>query len=173
MNPSLERLLNAFDQYRYARLQFMRSLGCPASNRDPLAEFSERLVATLVGGQLAASRVQKGYDVVGPQGERIQVKYLANPPGRWVNEHHLRFTADMDQYALVLFENLDAKAVVIFPQATLSQVGQALGKRHPHQDRTLQLTQHNWQQILASPESFARLGVKIYCPIPPSAPAYE
>ena len=36
----------------------MASLRLPASNRDPLAEFCERVVRALFGGTLAASRVQ-------------------------------------------------------------------------------------------------------------------
>ena len=56
-------------------------LGIPTSNRDPLAEFSERLVAALLSGALAPNRVQAGYDVTLPVGGTVQVKYLADPEG--------------------------------------------------------------------------------------------
>ena len=69
--------------YSEARRQFLRTLGCDDSCRDPLSEFAERLVNQQLGGTLATSRVQKGYDLETPDGRRVQVKYLANPPGIW------------------------------------------------------------------------------------------
>src|SRR5687767_5040124 len=95
-------LLAAYSAYRDARILLLRELECLASNRDPLAEFSERLVAKMLGGELAGSRVQAGYDLVTPTGQRVQVKYLANPAAAWVNEHHVHFGhPDCDVYALV------------------------------------------------------------------------
>jgi hypothetical protein len=78
-SSNIAELVSAIERYRTARLAFLNVLGVAISNRDPLAEFSERLVAALPGGSVADSRTQKGYDVVAPQGERIQVKFLANP----------------------------------------------------------------------------------------------
>ena len=43
-------------------------------------------MAALLDGTLPESRVQRGYDVIAG-GERIQVRYLGNPSGAWVNEH--------------------------------------------------------------------------------------
>lgn len=53
-------LLVALEAYRPARQVFLATLGLPASNRDPFAEFSEQLVHALMGGTLAKSRVQVG-----------------------------------------------------------------------------------------------------------------
>lgn len=99
--------MNAFQQYRQARIDFLKML-LPEyqSNRDPLSEFSEWLVAKLVGGDLADSQVQKGWDVQTSDGHRIQVKYLANSQTKWVNEHEVRLTDDMTKYAIVIFEAL-------------------------------------------------------------------
>lgn len=36
-------LLGALGEYRLARQRFLQALGCASSNRDPLAEFAERL----------------------------------------------------------------------------------------------------------------------------------
>jgi hypothetical protein len=58
----------------------------------------------LLGGDLAASRVQKGYDRTTAAGERVQVRYGANPADRWIKEHLVDFRADCDRYALVIFE---------------------------------------------------------------------
>ncbi|MBO8158462.1 hypothetical protein [Thermosyntropha sp.] len=62
---NLNEFLSVFLSYRTARLEFLNYIGCVESNRDPLAETSEHLVALLTGGELVKNRVQKGYDVVG------------------------------------------------------------------------------------------------------------
>ena len=84
-----------------------------------LSRFSEYVVAALLGGELASSRVQKGYDLIDTAGRRVQVRYLANPADRWVNEHLVTFVGDIDAYALVLFENLAPSGSVVFPRSTL------------------------------------------------------
>lgn len=154
-------MLNALRTYREARGTFLRALGCDTSNRDPFAEFSEHLVAGLLDAELAASRVQKGYDATTADGDRVQVRYLANPGDRWVNEHLIDFRADCDRYALVVFEAFDPKSVVVFRRATLGAVCAALGKRHPNQDVVLQLTQRNYRQLLAERDDFTRHGVEV------------
>lgn len=57
----LSELCAALDAYRPARQQMLATLRLDASNRDPLAEWSEHLVAALTGGVLAPSRVQAAY----------------------------------------------------------------------------------------------------------------
>jgi len=155
-------LTQAMATYGAARREFLVALGIPASNRDPLAEFSERLVAELVGGRLADSRVAKGYDVVDPDGRKIQVRYLANPEGAWVNEHLVTFDDDLDFYALVIVEALEPTAVTCFARHTLAQVCAQLGKRHPQQERTLQLTRVNAKALLVDRAQFAPLGVRVW-----------
>jgi len=44
-------------------------------------DFAEILIATTIGGTRAKSNVQRGYDVVGPTGDRWQVKAMVNRPG--------------------------------------------------------------------------------------------
>ncbi len=162
---SVEQLMGALDEYRAARAAFLVRLGLPASNRDPLAEFSERLVAMLLSGRLPESRVQEGYDVLaGPSDARVQVRYLANPAGSWVNEHVIKMKKSLDYYALVIFEALQPVAVLVFPKETLAAVCEALGKRHPAQDTTLQFTQHNFTQIRGVRERYARHGVTVFVP---------
>lgn len=157
----IEEMLTALRTYREARGAFLRALGCDTSNRDPFAEFSEHLVAGLLDAELAASRVQKGYDATTSDGDRVQVRYLANPGDRWVNEHLVDFRADCDRYALVVFEAFDPKSVVVFQRATLGAVCAALGKRHPNQDVVLQLTERNYRQLLAERADFRRHGVEV------------
>ncbi len=134
--------------------------------RDPLAEFAERYVALLLGGTLAESRVQPGWDLVDPAGRLIQARYVANPAGAWVNEHTVRFVDDVDRYALVVFDDFEITAVVVFDRSTLEQVGAALGKRHPRQDVELQLTRRNLHQILTDRDRFAGLDVDVHSPVP-------
>ncbi len=161
-NP--DYLIKAFEEYSVGRTIFLDRLGCPNSNRDPLAEFSERLVTTLVDGHLADSRVQPAYDVIGPSGERFQVKYLANSGDRWVNEHEIHFSPNVDFYVLVFFENLQLTAVLKFSQMGIEAVCKELNKRHPNQHRTLQLTQRNFRHIMSSAEAFQIHGVHVLYP---------
>jgi hypothetical protein len=157
------RVLAVYNRYVEARDALLKELGLKrASNRDPLCEFSEWLVATLVEGVLADSPVQKDWDVQGTDGEKIQVKYLANSAGVWVNEHEIKVNAQMDSYAIVIFEALLPQAVVIFPARNLAAVGEKLGKRHGSLDTTLQFTKANYQQICTDPTGFKSLGVRLY-----------
>lgn len=161
--PDLWRVLTAFERYVEARKVLLDELQLKRqSNRDPLAEFSEWLVAALVEGSLADSPVQKGWDVRGPDDEKIQVKYLANSAGSGINEHTIWVNEWMDSYAIVFFEALLPQAVIIFPARTLASVGMALGKRHGNLDATLQFTQANYRQICQNAAFFKTLGVRLY-----------
>ena len=165
MTADLSRVLAVYQRYVEARNALLDELHLSwHSNRDPLVEFSEWLVAALVGGTLAESPVQKDWDVRGPDGEKIQVKYLANSTEHWVNEHLVQVNEQMDRYAIVIVESLMPQAVVIFPARNLEAVGAALGKRHSHLDTTLQFTQANYRQILGSIAHFKTLGVAVYLP---------
>jgi len=102
-NPQRARQLNeALDRYRPARQALLATLGLPVSNRDPLTEFSEQIVHALMGGTLATSRVQIGHDLLLYDGQKVQVRYLANPGTTWVNEHRVYRIPDVPVYALVL-----------------------------------------------------------------------
>lgn len=84
-------LLAALALYRAARKSLLATIGVDASNRDPLAEFAEQLVAALFDGTLAPNRVQANWDVRAGEVSLVQVKYLSNPlgTGAWVNEHRV------------------------------------------------------------------------------------
>jgi hypothetical protein len=159
----LSRVLSAYRRYVDARNALLNELHLKRqSNRDPLSEFSEWLVAALVGGTCADNPVQKDWDVSGPDGEKIQVKYLANPADRWVNEHCVQVNDFMDSYAIVIFEALLPQAVIIFSARTLAAIGLKLAKRHGNLDTTLQFTRANYLQICNDPTTFMALGVRLY-----------
>ncbi len=161
--PDLASIRATYARYVEARNALLDELNLKRrSNRDPLAEFSEWLVAAIVGGTRAENPVQKGWDVRTADGERIQVKYLANPSDVWVNEHHMHVNDDMDSYALVLFEALMPEAVIILPARQLAAVGAALGKRHGGLDSNLQFTRRNYRAIHADPATFGKVGVRLY-----------
>lgn len=160
--PRWEELREAFARYSAGRAELLEALGVKGSNRDPLAEFSERIVAALLDGELASNRVQRGWDVMAA-GRRVQVKYLANASEEvWVNEHHVQVTADMDEYGIVFFEGLLPVSVIIFPTDRLEPIGAALGKKHPNQTTTLQLTRGNYRQLISERDRFAQLGVRTF-----------
>jgi hypothetical protein len=154
-------LLGALADYRPARQTLLSELGVSPSNRDPLGEFAEQFVAALVGGTMASNRVQRHWDVAVPDGSLIQVKTLANPTDRWINEHTVHRLPGVDWYALVLFENFAPVGVVAFPP-DLTAVCGALGKRHPRQDEELQFTRRNWLAIRDDPDRFVCLGVRLW-----------
>ncbi|MBI3465912.1 MAG: hypothetical protein HY000_23085 [Planctomycetes bacterium] len=146
--------------YAAARQQLLAIMNRAPSCRDPLAEFAEWIVAYLLDAEPAVSRVQRGYDLVRQDGRRVQVKYLANAcPDRWVNEHTISCSDEIDQYALVIFEGFALSAVLVFDRSSLARIGQRLGKRHANQHCMLQLTRRNFLAIKESPEEFAALGV--------------
>lgn len=160
----LAELLDALDAYRQARERLLHVLRMSMSNRDPLAEVREHLVLALVGGTMAVSRVQKGYDLTSQSCDRVQVRYLANVASvGWVNEHCVRSGDGFDLCALVLYESLKPTAVLVFPR-DLTAISTALGKRHPGQDSTLQLTRRNYLFIRENAGRFRLLGMQVWLP---------
>lgn len=156
-------LLDLLAPYREVRRALLAELGLAPSNRDPLAEWSEHFVAALMRGTLASSRVQASYDLTLDSGDTVQVRYLANPSERWINEHEVRSHPDATWYAIALFEAFQPVGVVAFPR-DLSTIGSALGKRHPRQTDTLQFTAANWRAIRDHSVRFTSLGVRIWLP---------
>ena len=162
---ALIRILAVYKHYIEARSTFLDELQLKGqSNREPLVEFSECMVAALVDGTLADSRVQKGWDVKCLDGEKIQVKSLMNPSEQWINGHEICVNEGMDSYAIVIFEAFLPKAVIIFPARNLKAVGNALGKRHKNLDTTLQFTRANYRAICNDVSKFSNLGVRLYLP---------
>ena len=162
-------LLTALAEYREARLRLLGLLGLlevPVSNRDPLAEFAERLVAALTGGSFPVNRNQRGWDVWLPNGATVQVKYLANgATGRWVNEHRVRRVDGADWYAVVLVEDFAVTGVLMFPTKRLSPIRARLGKRGPVAlDSGWDLTRVNWVTIRDDPDRFRELGMRVFLP---------
>jgi hypothetical protein len=162
--PTLMDLLSAFAGYRDARLKLLAALGAPAmkaSNRDPLAEFSEVLSAVVHSGRLADVRTQKGFDVIAASGERVQVKYLANAAPTWVNGHLVQVIPDVHRYDLVVFEDLQPVALLSFPLTNLAAIAADLRKRHADTHLMIQITQANVSAILNSPAVFESRGMLI------------
>ncbi len=162
MSADVGALLDALSVYRAARIDLLDSLGCAGSNRDPFAEFAERIALAAISGTMAASRTQKGWDFTDPDGRRVQVRYLANPAGPWVNEHLVDFRGDQcDRYALLVIEAFEPKTLVVFDALHMAAVGSVLAKRHGDQQHTLQLTQRNYKELLTERARFANLGVVV------------
>lgn len=156
-------LLDALAEYRVARRRLLDVLGLGTSNRDPVPEFAEHLVADILGGTLAPSRVQAAWDVETPAG-KVQVRTLSNTGADvWINEHVVRSVPGVDRYALVILEDLAVSAVLVFP-AGLTRVGAHLVKHHREQATTLQLTRRDFVRLLADPVAAEAAGVQIWTP---------
>lgn len=161
--PTVAELTAALRAYRDARKLLLSTLTLPMSNRDPLAEWAEHLVAALTGGQLAESRVQPHFDLTTPAGETVQVRYVANTSQAWVNEHPVTTRPEARWYALVLVEDFSSTGVLMFPQ-DLTRICAALRKTHPGQASSLQLTRRNATAIRDAPRRFEDLGMRIWVP---------
>jgi hypothetical protein len=159
----VDEILLALSKYRVARQELLRALGLSVSNRDPIPELAERLVAQYLNGELAPDRVQKDYDLtVGTQ--RVQVRSLTNSANdRWINEHLVTIVPGGELYALVIVEDLRVSAILVFPN-DLSSSGRALGKRHPNQSATLKLTRRDFQKIIVERDAMEALGMRIWTP---------
>lgn len=155
-------LMASFQDYAQVRKHFLSRINLSTSCRDPLAEFSEMFSAVLLEAKIADSRVQKEYDLIRPNGRFVQVKYLCNSSQKWVNEHTIYFNEHVDDYALVIFENLDLRSILIFPRESVSQAARLLQKRHAHQDKSIQFTQRNYKTILVKQDDFSELGIEIF-----------
>ena len=149
MNGQLNNLLRIYEDYRLKRLDLLKEIGIPNSCRDPLSEFSEKIVAILLNARPAESRVQKGYDLLNSDEERIEVKYLSNPKDNWINGHIITFNEFRDKYALVYYEGLSPKGVFVFQKQGLDKVCKALGKRHGKTETELQFTKNNYRDLVS------------------------
>jgi hypothetical protein len=56
------------------------------------------------------------------------------------------------------------RAIVVFRRETLTQICAALRKRHPEQERTLQITQAKFNKLISDPDEFESLAVTCYIP---------
>ena len=74
------------------------------------------------------------------------------------------FSGEMDDYAVVFFEGLAVRAIIVFRRETLAGVAAALKKRHPNQDKVLQLGQADFNKIIGNPEAFEEHGVTCFLP---------
>lgn len=157
-----KNLNTLFKNYIVARKQLLKAIGCTNSNRDPLSELSEHIAKRLLGGELAASRVQKDFDLIRKNGKKVQVKYLANSLSKWINEHKIEFKKGMDEYALIIFENLYPKTLICFKKEFLSEVCKKLRKSHSNQSTTLQFTQKNYNIILSDKGTFESVGMEVF-----------
>jgi hypothetical protein len=144
----------------------LRILAPRKSYRDPLPEFTEHLVAALLGARLAGSPVQPRWDIELPNGDKIQVKYVINKsdaPGAWVNEHAVRVPPDVNWHAVVLMEGFVISVVLVLP-ADLGARMHGVGQDPPRSNVPLQLGRRNWQTIRTNPEHFRPLGVRVLLP---------
>lgn len=66
-------------------------------------DLAEMLVAAAIGGTRAKSNVQRGHDVIGPDGARWQVKALVNRPGNVRTSVGFLRQGTYDVLAIVLF----------------------------------------------------------------------
>ena len=138
IDPEIVSLL---PRYVDARQSLLRAVGATNSNRDPLSELAETVVAQLLDGVPAKNRVNKGWDLKRSDERTVEVKYVANGSGSWINGHDIRFLAGRDEHALVLIVDLVPQVLLVFDQASATRCYEGLNKRHErHDDYRLLLT---------------------------------
>lgn len=161
VNDAARELLARWQVYWKSRIELLSVLGITASNRDPLSEFSEVLVAALLGAERTKNRVQKGYDLEGPGGEPVEVKYLSNPTGEWVNWHVIQRSDTWHKYAVVFFTELRPTTVIVFAHGYLDFLYDALGKRHKGRGESLEITSGVFRALVENPARFKDFGVEV------------
>lgn len=163
-------LLDALADYARARSGLLAQLGRTASCRDPLAEVSELLVCSLLPATVVAAQRGEDPHLVTAGGERVQVRHLATPADApWESEHLVEFrSGGAELYALVTYEGLAPRAVLVFSRRTLAAVRERLGGRREEREATLRLTERDYRQLLGQREAFAALGVAVH--VPPGRP---
>jgi len=123
-------LLRASREYLSARATFLVSLWLDerrfdGEKVDPLKLASEVLVAILFQGELAPRHDQSDFDVITPEGQLIQVKYVLNTG----EQHSFKREEGWDLYAMAPFRDGQIHMVVVFPNKDVTDVYQAFA--HP------------------------------------------
>ncbi len=144
-------IVSSLQPYVDARQSLLRAVGATGSNRDPLSELTETVVAQLLDGVPAKSRVNKGWDLQRSDGRTVEVKYVANGSYSWINGHDIRFPAGRDEHALVLIVDLVPQVLLVFDQASATRCYEGLKKYH---DR------HDDQRLLITPEMLKKIWKK-------------
>lgn len=163
-------LLDALADYARARTVLLAQLGRTASCRDPLAEAAELLVCSLLPATVVADERGEDPHLVAAGGERVEVRHLAVPADApWAGEHVVEFRpGGAELHALVTYEGLAPRAVIVFSRRTLATVGERLGGRRALSEATLRLTEREYRLLLDQREAFAALGVAVH--VPPERP---
>jgi len=111
------RIFRQFNQYLTTLRQFnetMAAVGVTTFNVDPLANFAEVIVAYELQGAIQRA-TNEGFDVVCPQGQRIQVKSLristAKPGDNWLNWYGVTRKGAKAEAPLILADQL---AIIVF-----------------------------------------------------------
>lgn len=88
-------------------------------------DFAEILVAKAIGGVRARSNVQRGYDVIGPDERRWQVKAMVNRPGNTRTSVGWLRPATFDVLAIVYFaEDMRSVQAWIVPPELVPEYAQ-------------------------------------------------
>jgi hypothetical protein len=136
------------------------------SNRDPLSELTETIVAQLLDGVPAKSRVNKGWDLQRTDGRTVEVKYVANGSNLWINGHDIRFPAGRDEHALVVIVDLVPQVLLVFDQASATQCYEGLNKNHDrHDDHRLLITPTMLKKIWTKELDLSTFSVEVI-PLP-------
>lgn len=129
-NLQFEQLLAEFVLYRDSRKQFveyMRDFGIETRNVDPFADMAEIVVAREFNGRLRP-RANKDFDVITPDGARIQVRSLRvssdrpeDNPRNWKDCTRRMKNGvcgpliDADILAIVVFLDFNLHSLLTFP----------------------------------------------------------
>lgn len=128
--PLYDVAYQCFKTYLAARDSFieaMAALGLPTKNVDPLSCMAEVIAARELGGSVVPKAANPDYDVILPDGKRVQVKSLRNSSGNpeangrsWAEctrkgEKAQNPVLNAELAALVVFWNYRPFALLAFP----------------------------------------------------------
>ena len=151
-----------YREYLDATDRLLRNLNSYGSQKDPIPEIAEQIIAAAKQGTLADSPVQPDWDVRLPDGKTIQVRSLRNTSlDRWTNEHTMVDTGGFDYYALVVFINRKPKYYLWVPMVHFAELKKLWNARGKIEDE-VGVTSLRMRQVMKDDGKFNSIGVYIH-----------
>ncbi len=111
----------------------------PTELRHLIGRIGELYAALITNGQMATEVNQKGYDVVGDDGERISVKTTAMMSGNGHISFNPSTLKEVDR-VIVLRVNTEEMQIEVLLDSTVSEAGELMSSETPQGKKTISLS---------------------------------
>ncbi|MEX2719787.1 MAG: hypothetical protein Q6370_026200 [Candidatus Sigynarchaeota archaeon] len=127
-DAEITKALSLWSRYRQVVMELLKGRYI-RSFKDPKVDFSEWIVKTLLDGELAQNKSERGFDVIDSKKRRIQVKGIAKDPvnrnGYIVTQKDLRNnpSTGATHWAFLFYEDLIPKELYLVPDEFVKGFG--------------------------------------------------